>query len=1240
MESQASYVDAVTISTTVMMTVFVLARFIARGLARRFVAHDGVMILAYVCPRSPVLHYPSHRSAYQVSIQLLAVAVSVSVCVSTHAGLGLHHNDISPTMRPMLNRCIYIFSVLYNPALMAVKTALLLFYLTILTRRRAAPRLATYATLIVTNVAGLALTLLNAFRCKPVSYAFWRPDDMLVSCDTGHCKSLLSLYLASAPVNIITSLAIFILPIPSLMRMRLPVRTRAVLGLTFGLGAFATVVDIVRVAYLQNAAVLRLTEIEKEAVEDAPWLRHVNATAVWENWAQHHVTLRHDDFSWYASKTFMWSAVEINTGMACACIPLLKPLVDRLAPGCFSRRRRSTASTNNRPPIITGRQPLSDKNSNMGDGKLMTVTDFLQSENKPSTRASPIPFYDFVAIRPPRSLLTLTRRESLGPIAAATVLLFLTGFAYGFLGVLNHHFQRISGITHRCVTVLHATYFAGTLTGCPLGYFIMRRPGWGFKRAFVIGLGIYALGVLLFWPSAVLISYATFLVSNLVIGTGIFVVETACTPFVVLCGSPEYAELRLGLASTFQAVASMISPIVAIRGLFHHHVTQRDDPYSLIQTQWTYLGIAFFCFILAVVFVFIPLPDVDDSDLADLAAERSANRASLRLGGRRVKLVHLTLGVAVFTQFFYYGGQEVMDQIIWMIHWQIVPHAPLTPFDHRVVGSALFAGGRLLFAASSLVYKPRHTLFVVFGGTITFSLLFFLLHHHPISIQTACLLIYFFASAIPTLVQPMALRGQGRGTKVAAALLILSQAGGGLFPGIQTALMDDQYIHEMNTSHEWKSRRWSFIVLPIAFSLAALFLLYVYVATFVGAPIAQTIDPVQGEFGAAREAAQEQRARMEGNNAALAAGGGSVGSTKGLSAYANGGSLCRWAWNMLVATFGSGNVDEREFVSEWYLRETGGGGSGGGNGVGPGLPRTAGLAGRSARRFARASDPELAELDADDLEGEGDEDEDHDMDVEMLDLGASREKVSPAAAAMTANRLGENSSRDDGNHISVTSKIDIDVRDAADKSFYDNDGISVSPVPPPSPVFSPTRRYEPPSLTIDTNFAQNDSTHLGLGPRYGATGSLRSGGGGGSGNNSSNSAGGPQRSPVGSSGGSAIRMARAGLTWDKNSRYLIAPWPEPPLDLGAPSPPLRPIGGRARDQARGGLGAMGMGAGAAVDIDGVVERDGWRWMGGGANGNETRGSREGGGSGNVDVERHGGAPGWGWRQRWRWVFGL
>ena len=698
---------------------------------------------------------------------------------------------------------------------MATKTSILMFYLT-LAKNQKVFKWASIGTLALVNVAGLALTFLNAFQCRPI----WAEFQPTLPSDTV-CTDLVTLYLSSAPINICTDLLILVLPIPVLTNMRLPTKQKIILIITFSFGAFVAAVDVVRISYLEEAYQIRINEVGQE-----------NATAS-------RVTTQ-DDFSWYASLSFMWSAIEVHVGIICACVPSLKPLVARILPSMLRDTsnprdlsgRQTTFRENGtlnaidfaalnhaatKPPssphtpspiaagggLLNGNLARTDTDSDTPDSPSqgashgMDMLEFLTSPDMDSpvspvgrsntittaatagtSHAASPTFFDFYDLNKRKPLTKLSDRESVVPVAFVTILFFLWGCAYGLLNILNSQFANIAGFTLNQTVGLHAAYYGGYAIG-PIfpGSIIFKKLG--FKATFITGLGIYSLGTLVFWPSAVLVSYVAFVISNFVVGFGVAILELGANPFVALCGPPIHSETRLNISQGVQAIGTVVAPLLAQKVIFKN-VT---DAASLIDAQWTYLGISLFDVALAVVFFYLPINEASDEDFEELAEKRqSVNSASI-FG---VKVVYVTLALGVFSQFCYVGAQESASVFYQTYIAAVEPGSTtstIDPFCYQTIGHTVFAVGRFLCAALQFILKPRSVLSVLFiGMVITSALCMTLSGPSAVAVLT---LYELFQSGIFPLIYAISLRGLGSDTKTGAVLLTVATAGGAVFPVIQ-----------------------------------------------------------------------------------------------------------------------------------------------------------------------------------------------------------------------------------------------------------------------------------------------------------------------------------------------------------------------------------------------------------------------------------------------------------------------
>ena len=760
--------SAVTIIFIALATAFVAGRFYTRTFIVRSIKQDDWWILG---------------------AWLLAVGFSSAICAGVGYGLGKHKSDISNDEFAALRKSEYAFAILYNPCLMVTKTSIIIFYLSVMSKDvDPVFKWCNWITLAVTNVVGTALTLYNIFQCTdPVSAGYRYPTP-----ETAHCTDIVTLYLSSAPVNIITDIAILFLPMPILTGMRLPKKQKIILIVTFGFGAFVPVVDVVRLAYLQRAAAARLSTVKTDA-----GVR----------------TIRDDnDFSWDASLSFMWSAVEVNLGIICACVPSLKPLFlkflpsfikdvnhgdsmidpqesDLGPPAGLSEAVKGDVSMLNHPAHF--RKPLVKEYAGENEGDNMGFLNMLAGPvedekgnmsgpalSRVRTNKTKASDFDFVKMSGNKNMLKLTNRQSAWPIAMVTVIFFLWGFAYGLLAALNGQFQKVAELTTGEGLGLHAAYFAGYAFGpLTLGRFILKR--YGFKASMMSGLAVYGCGTLVFWPSAVLTSYGAFIVSNFIVAYGLSCLEIAANPYIALCGPLEYAEVRLTLSQAFQAVGSILSPLLATKVLFGK-ITAAS---TLVDVQWAYLGISLFVFGLAVVFYYLPLPEANDDELDELADRRTA---VYRAKVGPYKVIFVTLALGVFSQWVYVGVQESIGGNTAGLIGIVQPGSQLSTFDYDTLGRTVFALGRFMAAFLNFLLKPRWILLFLYTGFIIWCALLMALGGKASA--GVAMTIYFFEAGIFSIIYAMCMRGLGAHTKTGSAWMATAISGGAPFPVIQWAV--------------------------------------------------------------------------------------------------------------------------------------------------------------------------------------------------------------------------------------------------------------------------------------------------------------------------------------------------------------------------------------------------------------------------------------------------------------------
>ncbi|EUC38352.1 hypothetical protein COCCADRAFT_83296 [Bipolaris zeicola 26-R-13] len=380
----------------------------------------------------------------------------------------------------------------------------------------------------------------------------------------------------------------------------------------------------------------------------------------------------------------------------------------------------------------------------------------------------------------------LTARQSILPVTLVTSLFFCWGFAYGLLDVLNSRFQVALNISQGESSGLQAAYFGAYFIG-PLTYSGWFLRKFGYRWTFILGLSIYCVGALMFWPAAVKRSFGGFCGAMFIAGSGLSTLEVSANPYIAVCGPPKWSEFRLELSQSVQAVGSVVAPVLAAQVIFKN---VGEDGKSLEAVQYVYLAIAAFVAILALVFFFAGkyIPEVTDSDMAEQEETTASNGYVDKPLSKQY-----TLFWGTFAQFSYVAGQVGCAAYYINYFAEASPQLSTTESHHKganfyAIAQSLFAIGR--FAAAGIMYfggKPRYVL-------LAFQTFIMIFISAAIGTNTGSAtstnwggismlnLVLFFESCIFPIIFALTLRGLGRHTKRGASFLVSSVCGGAVGP--------------------------------------------------------------------------------------------------------------------------------------------------------------------------------------------------------------------------------------------------------------------------------------------------------------------------------------------------------------------------------------------------------------------------------------------------------------------------
>jgi len=380
------------------------------------------------------------------------------------------------------------------------------------------------------------------------------------------------------------------------------------------------------------------------------------------------------------------------------------------------------------------------------------------------------------------------RREYLLAFCLVTSLFFLWGFAYGLLDVLNKHFQNTLHITKLQSTGLQVAYFGiGYFAYSPVAGEVLRRRG--YKFTIIMGLGLYSLGAILFWPVA---KYSTksphqaifggFVVCTAVIACGLATLEVAANSYVSVMPPTNVANFRLQFSQSFNGVASFTGPLIASKYFFSDGNSDNLD-----NVQWVYLAVSGMGVAVALAFFFTKLPEVSEEELqAQAEALAMAGGGDAKANEPFRKQYRAISGFVA--QFLYVGAQVTIGAFFLNYTHenaaiadsrgsQLLSYALIMFTVGRFVGTALLSivAAPVLLAAYAVVC----TIMAILIGSL-----------HGMA-GVGCLMgIMFFESIMYPCIFVLGTTGCGRHTRRAAALLVMGVSGGAVFPPIQGAIAD------------------------------------------------------------------------------------------------------------------------------------------------------------------------------------------------------------------------------------------------------------------------------------------------------------------------------------------------------------------------------------------------------------------------------------------------------------------
>ena len=414
----------------------------------------------------------------------------------------------------------------------------------------------------------------------------------------------------------------------------------------------------------------------------------------------------------------------------------------------------------------------------------------------------------------------LVSKKVLTPFILVTSLFALWGFANDITNPMVAAFGTLMELSNSKAAWVQLAFYGGYATmAIPAAMFVRR---FNYKKGIILGLALYSIGALLFYPAAKFEAFGYFLISLYILTFGLAFLETTASPYIMSMGEDETATRRLNLAQAFNPFGSLLGMFVASNFILSKLKSDQRDisgeiifnslgnaekaiirthDLSIISTPYIILGFTVAAMLILITITKMP-SKISESDLSN---ELAAFKRLFRNNNYRE---------GVITQMFYVGAQIMCWTFIIQYADKLgMPKAQAQ--NYNILAMTIFLTSRFLctYLMKFISSKKLLTLFAV-GGIISILGVIFLNDIKGLYFLVATSA--FMSLMFPT-IYGLALHGLGNDTSLGAAGLVMAIVGGALMPPLQGWIVD------LETVGNYKAVNISFVLPLICFCVIMIY---------------------------------------------------------------------------------------------------------------------------------------------------------------------------------------------------------------------------------------------------------------------------------------------------------------------------------------------------------------------------------------------------------------------------------
>lgn len=389
--------------------------------------------------------------------------------------------------------------------------------------------------------------------------------------------------------------------------------------------------------------------------------------------------------------------------------------------------------------------------------------------------------------------IPVVSKSILIPFILITSLFALWGFANDITNPMVSAFKKILELSNTQASWVQAAFYGGYFTMALPAAYVAKK--YSYKTGILVGLVLYALGALLFYPAAAMENYMFFLVALYVLTFGLAFLETTANPFIMDMGAEETATQRLNLAQAFNPLGALSGLFVAqtfiLAALQSDNLDAQGNPIyetltgaakaavktsDLQVVRNPYVALGLFLILMIVLISFVKMPEKKEYE----------NKTDMWSSIKRIfKKEHFYGGV--IAQMFYVGAQIMC----WTYIYQYAENLGINnqeAVNYAYAALIIFLIGRFL-CTYLMKFIDSGKLLMLLSFLAVFFCLGTIFVQGMGGLYSLVMVSFCMSLMFPT-IYGIALTGLGDDAKPASAFLIMAIVGGAFMPVLQGLILD------------------------------------------------------------------------------------------------------------------------------------------------------------------------------------------------------------------------------------------------------------------------------------------------------------------------------------------------------------------------------------------------------------------------------------------------------------------